>query len=194
MAHEPDRFAVICDGPRWWGVSSQRPDGVPVRLEKTRERASRAEEAALEVDGIAPAIDDLPAGCLIIHTAARGAATLFAQAADARGDLPIMAAPVWPDDAGEDSRNRALVEIAAGLVARGWKIKGLIAAADYDGLVVSPESEILEAALIEAEIFVRRVPPAVDEPEPEPTPDPGPPADPPPAADAPAEASVAQGS
>lgn len=173
----PKRVA-ICYGPSWWGDPTVDPAGRPLRLEDPTIRRDRAEAAAAERAGIVEKLSLLPAGCLIVHTASRGAGELFATVANGLG-LPAAAWPAWPSLGGVALRDDALVDLAVGLDHLEWGVKGITAQPEsqpYMG-VTADLSDTLNfgIALAEAGFKVGSAHPFFP---PEPEPDTDPPADP----------------
>lgn len=124
-------LAVVCLGHRWWGDPTLNIDGSPVALEDPKLRLSRSEQAAAEREGVADEIAALPAGCHVIHSPARGAPRLFAEAAG-RAGLPVIVAP-----------NDALIDVTLGLQHRGWLVKVLVATAAPTGAVFDEIAQTL---------------------------------------------------
>lgn len=118
--------AVVVDGPDWWADPSTMPDGSPVPYELAAVVAVRREEAEAEWEALRAAVAALPQGCLVMHTAGRGAAALAAADADRLG-LPQTAWPSAADRVSIAARDRALVAALVGLRDAGWLVKALLA-------------------------------------------------------------------
>lgn len=165
----PERYVAVCYGPSWWGDPTVDPAGHPVRLEDEQVRTARAVSAGAERAGIVRKVDALPDGCVVVHTASRGAGELFAAAAAGR-QLPTIAAPPWPV-LDQSERDALLIDVAVGLKAAGWLVKGLVAQPDeqpYDGHVAAlADTLTFGMGLAEREIAVGSAYPYTPKPEPE---------------------------
>lgn len=148
--------AVVIDGPDWWGDPSVTPDGLPVRLNDRAQRSARRDAAAAEREILGLVVADLPAGCLVLHTAGRGVGAILSGFVSLR-DLPVAAWPVPPVEGGARFRNRALAAAAAGLAQHGWLVKAVIFQPDGPG---AWEQNELDDLLRSASVFVRTVRPS----------------------------------
>lgn len=119
-------YACLIDGPDWWGDPSMSPHGRPVPLEDASERAERRMSAEVERDALEVAVAALPDGCLVIHTAGRGAGALAGSEAFRRG-LPLASWPPWHGPNGVGDRNVAIVAALVGLRDSGWTVKAIVA-------------------------------------------------------------------
>lgn len=157
--HEPSPdTAVLIDGPDWWGDPSVTPEGRPVRPENAADRSTRRSAANLEREALEAAVAALPAGCLVLHTAGRGAGAL-AGAAASRSRLPVAAWPPFPNEDGIWPRNRAVVAALVGLAAAGWLVKAIIAVPDGDDDAVPDQHELVDLLRSHA-VHVRYISPA----------------------------------